>query len=263
VNICVSKIHITLVQTSILWEDPVANCLRLKKQLAQLPEPTQLIVLPEMFATGFSMNTQKIGETMLGPTVGWMQQQANALNAILTGSVCIEEEGRYYNRLIWALPNGKLWYYDKRHLFGLAKENQYYTGGKERVIAQINGMRVNLQVCYDLRFPVWCRQQSPEEFDILLYVANWPSKRMLAWKTLLQARAIENQCYVIGVNRVGEDENGLLYDGHSTLIHPNGEILYQKSEEEDIYQATLHKQAVMDTRNQLPFLQDQDDFRIL
>ncbi len=179
----------------------------------------------------------------------------------------IKEDGLYYNRLIWMLPNGSLGFYDKRHLFAYAKEDDHYTAGNKRLIASVKGWKINLQVCYDLRFPLWSRQQPQEnneaEYDVLIYVANWPEKRSTAWKTLLQARAIENQSYVVGVNRVGNDGNDINHSGDSSVIDPLGEILYQVHDDEDIFTITLEKEKLNEVRNRFPFLKDADDFTLL
>ncbi|RYZ48983.1 MAG: nitrilase family protein, partial [Chitinophagaceae bacterium] len=224
-----SSITFSLIQTSLHWEDKPANLQMLKEKIRKIQEKTQVVILPEMFSTGFSMKPEALAETMDGDTVKWMKRVAAEKKVILTGSVIIEEEGAYYNRLIWMLPNGQYGYYNKRHLFAFAGEDKHYTGGTERFIASVNGWKINLLVCYDLRFPVWARQQFDEqrnfEYDALIYVANWPERRSTAWKSLLQARAIENQCYVIGVNRVGSDGNDIYHSGDSMVIDPLGEIL--------------------------------------
>jgi predicted amidohydrolase len=220
-----------------------------------------------MFTTGFSMNPTLFAETMDGPTIDWMRRLAAVKKSIITGSLMMEEEGKYYNRLIWMLPNGELGYYNKRHLFAFAGEDQHYHGGQKRLIASVKGWKINLQICYDLRFPVWARQQRDEdkesEYDVLLYVANWPEKRNHAWKTLLTARAIENQCYTIGVNRVGLDGNNIMHSGDSMVVGPLGEILYHCAYEEDIFHITLQKEDLIKTRAQFPFGKDADDFKIL
>ena len=188
---------------------------------------------------------------------------------VITGSIIIAEDGKYYNRLIWVLPNGQLGYYNKRHLFAYGREDEYYTAGNKRLIASVKGWKINLQVCYDLRFPVWARQTPPREgedgrglYDILLYTANWPERRIHAWKTLLQARAIENQCYVIGLNRVGNDGNNIYHNGNSMVISPLGEILYEKLHDEDIFTITLQKDSLDETRQKFPFWKDADKFFI-
>jgi predicted amidohydrolase len=219
-----------------------------------------------MFSTGFSMNAERLAEGMDGPTVGWMRTMAAAKKIILTGSLIIKEEEQYCNRAIWMQPNGHCGWYNKRHLFAYAGEDKHYAAGRQRFIASVNGWRVALQVCYDLRFPVWSRQQFDAEksfeYDVLLYVANWPQRRSLAWKTLLQARAIENQCYVIGVNRVGEDGNGIWHSGDSMVVDPLGEVLYHKADVEDVFTITLQKEALLQVRDKFPFWRDADAFEL-
>ena len=202
-----STLTLTLIQTKLHWEDKEANLQMLEEKIRSISQRTEIVVLPEMFSTGFSMQPEKLAETMEGETVQWMKKIAAKKKIILTGSVIIEENANYFNRLIWMQPNGKSGYYDKRHLFAYAEENQHYTAGSKRLIASVKGWKINLLVCYDLRFPVWSRQSNPtpkdggKEYDLLIYVANWPERRNHAWKTLLQARAIENQCYVVGVKQ--------------------------------------------------------------
>jgi predicted amidohydrolase len=231
------------------------------------------VVLPEMFNTGFSMQPALLAEKMDGETVAWMKRMAAEKKIILTGSLIIEEEGNYYNRLIWMLPNGQYGVYDKRHRFAFAGEDQEFTAGSKRLIASVKGWKINLMVCYDLRFPVWARQapsqpppagggESPE-YDVLIYVANWPERRIHAWKTLLTARAIENQCYAVGVNRVGDDGNNIHYSGDSMLIDPLGEVLYSKAQEEDVFTVVLQKDKLDDIRNKMPFWKDADSFSML
>lgn len=228
-------------------------------------ERTEIVVLPEMFSTGFSMQPRKLAEKMDGETVQWMKRIAAAKKVVLTGSVIIEENGHYYNRLLWVLPDGQLGYYDKRHRFAFAGEDKEYTPGNKRLIAQVKGWKINLQVCYDLRFPVWARQQVNDvpEYDVLLYVANWPERRSHAWKSLLTARAIENQCYVVGVNRVGIDGNGINHSGDSMVLDALGTILYHKQDEEDIYTLVLERSGLTEVREKFPFWKDADQFNIL
>ena len=261
-----SNLKLTLIQTGLHWEDKQNNLLMLEEKLLSLKENTHLVVLPEMFSTGFSMKPAELGEKMDGVTVSWMKKMAASKRAILAGSVIIEEEGNYFNRMIWMLPNGQYGYYDKRHLFAYAEEDQFYSPGNKRLIASVNGWKINLMVCYDLRFPVWARQQFNQdgsfEYDVLIYVANWPEKRNVAWKTLLRARAIENQCYVVGVNRVGKDGKDIYYSGDSMVIDPLGEILYHKEHEEEIANITLDKQSLDEIRERFPFWKDADEFII-
>ena len=272
-----APLTITTLQTNLAWENKNANLQLLGKKINGLQEKTEIVVLPEMFSTGFSMQPKLFAETMDGETVQWMKEISSSNKIILTGSLIIEENEQFYNRLIWMLPNGEFGYYDKRHLFGLAQEDKYYTAGNKRLIASVKGWKINLQICYDLRFPVWARNRkipreksmeeespiSPDarpEFDVLLYVANWPERRSHAWKTLLCARAIENQCYVIGVNRVGVDGNNVSHSGNSLVIDPLGEVLYHMADEEDIFTITLQKEWLNDVRKKFPFWKDADDF---
>ena len=259
-----SALSFTLVQTRLHWEDKQANLAMLEKKIMGIREKTEILVLPEMFSTGFSMRPQLLAETMNGESVQWMKRIAAAKKIIVTGSLIIEENSQYYNRLLWVQPDGRLGYYDKRHRFAFAGEDNHYTSGNKRLIAQVKGWKINLQVCYDLRFPVWARQQSVDspEYDVLLYVANWPESRSHAWKTLLTARAIENQCYVVGVNRVGEDGNGIYHSGDSMVIDALGSVLYQKKDEEDIQTVVLEKDALEQVREKFPFWKDADHFLI-
>jgi omega-amidase len=255
----------TLIQTRLFWEDRDANLAMLEKKIMGIRERTEIVVLPEMFSTGFSMKPTKLAEQMDGVTVTWMKKIAAAKKIVLTGSVIIEEDGNYYNRLLWVLPDGNLGFYDKRHRFAFAGENAEYTPGNKRLIAQVKGWKINLQVCYDLRFPVWARQHSNEspEYDVLLYVANWPERRAHAWKTLLTARAIENQCYVVGVNRVGDDGNGIAHSGDSMVIDALGTTLYHKNDEEDIQTIVLEREPLQQVREKFPFWKDADNFKII
>lgn len=261
-----SSLTLSLVQTALVWEDKAANLQLLETQLASLRGKTQVVVLPELFSTGFSMQTQVLAEPMSGPTVQWMRTMAQQYQLIITGSVMIQEEGLFYNRLIWMLPTGELGHYDKRHLFAFAGEDRYYSRGNKRFIASANGFKINLQICYDLRFPVWSRQHATDgqpEYDLLIYVANWPERRRLAWMSLLQARAIENQCYVIGVNRVGEDGHQIYHSGDSMVIDPLGEILFTQKDTPCTHTVTINKEHLQAIRRQLPFLRDADAFDLL
>lgn len=239
----------------------------LENKIRSISEKTEIIVLPEMFTTGFTMNAKPLAETMEGDTLQWMKKISQEQGVILTGSTIIEEAGQYFNRMIWMLPNGQWGHYDKKHLFAYAGEDKTYTAGKKRLIASVKGWKINLQICYDLRFPVWARQQMPAdhaqpEYDILMYVANWPAKRSHAWKTLLCARAIENQCYVIGLNRVGRDGNQHEYSGDSLVIDPLGEVLYHMAHTEDVFTVTLEKEKLEEARKKFPFLGDADSFSL-
>ena len=258
---------ISTIQTNLYWENKAANLQVLEEKINSLYQKTEIVVLPEMFSTGFSMKPEQFAETMEGSTVEWMKKLSASNRVIITGSLIIKEAGHYYNRLIWMMPNGECGYYDKRHLFAFAGEDKHYKPGSKRLIASVKGWKINLQVCYDLRFPVWARQtkdteNDTPEYDVLIYVANWPEKRIHAWKTLLCARAIENQCYVIGVNRVGKDGNDIYHSGNSLVIDPLGEVLYHMADEEDIFTITLQKDWLEEVRAKLPFLKDGDEFMV-
>ncbi len=261
-----SSIFFTTIQTHLIWEDKAANLAAFEKKISAIEGPKGIVVLPEMFSTGFSMQPEKLAEKMSGETVHWMKRVARDQRIILTGSVIIEDEGQYFNRLIWMMPDGNCGYYDKRHRFAFAGEDLHYAAGNNRLITSVNGWKINLQICYDLRFPVWARQQSEKnetftpEYDILVYVANWPERRSHAWKTLLCARAIENQCYVVGVNRVGEDGHGIYHSGDSMIIDPMGEVLYHMAHEEDVFTIQLDRSHLNEVRTKLPFLKDADSF---
>lgn len=259
------NLTVTLIQTDLAWEDKVANLTMLQQKMEQIGN-TEVIILPEMFTTGFSMKAHQLAETMEGNTVMWMKEMANRHHVIITGSFIAKDSdtGNFYNRLVWMQPDGKYGYYDKRHLFAYADEQVFYTAGSRRLIASVKGWKINLQICYDLRFPVWARQGNTNqpEYDVLVYIANWPERRSFAWKTLLQARAIENQCYVIGVNRVGKDGNNISHSGESMVVDPLGAILYCKPEE-DVFTITLEKQHLDGIRKKYPFLNDRDAFNIM
>lgn len=261
---------ISTIQTELVWENKQANLQKLEEKIRSIAK-TELIVLPEMFSTGFSMNPGPLAEEMNGPTIQWMKKLAAEKRAIITGSLIISEGGLYYNRLIWMLPNGQLGFYDKRHRFAYAGEDDRYTAGNKRLIASVKGWKINLQVCYDLRFPVWARQELKyeeaaselqTEYDVLIYVANWPERRIHAWKILLQARAIENQSYVIGVNRVGEDGHGIYHSGETMVVDPLGEVLYEQAHREEINTITLDKEKLEEIRTRFPFWKDADHFLI-
>ena len=261
-----SALSITTIQANLIWEDKAANLYALEQKINSIQDPTEIVVLPEMYSTGFSMQPSLFAETMEGETLNWMKKVSTQNKIILTGSIIIEEEGKYYNRLIWMLPNGEYGYYDKRHLFAFGQEDKFYNAGNKRLIAQVKGFKINLQVCYDLRFPVWARQQNKSggmEYDVLIYIANWPEKRSHAWKTLLCARAIENQCYVVGVNRVGTDGNNIYHSGNSLVIDPLGQVLYHMPDDEDVNTVTISKDYLNEVREKFPFWKDGDGFSLI
>ena len=269
-----SPLAVTLIQSNLHWENKEANLEMFEEKIASIKENTEIVVLPEMFSTGFSMNVSQLAEKMDGKTIQWMKRISRSKKIILTGSVIIEEEGHYYNRLIWMLPDGQIGCYNKRHLFAYAGEDKFYTPGSKRLIASVKGWKINLMICYDLRFPVWSRltpdkdsraeqNGTDSEYDLIIYVANWPDRRRHAWLTLLQARAIENQCYVVGVNRVGKDGMDNYHTGDSMVADPLGEVLYHNKDQEDIHTITIEKEVVETIRKKLPFWKDGDVFKIL
>lgn len=274
------SLSITVIQNSLVWEDKKANLDSFEEKITNNREKMEVVLLPEMFTTGFSMKPSVYAETMEGDSVKWMKRVAAENKIILAGSLMIKEEGKFYNRLIWMLPTGELGYYDKRHLFAYAGEDESYSTGNKRLIASVKGWKINLLVCYDLRFPVWARQSVPvislpsgevskdqqkdasPEYDVLVYVANWPEKRIHAWKILLQARAIENQCYVVGVNRVGNDGNDIHYPGSSMIVDALGQPMYTAGDGEEVFTCELSASNLEEVRNRLPFLKDADPFLI-
>ncbi len=261
-----STLTVTTIQADLHWEDKSSNLRKFEEKIRAIKESTQVIVLPEMFSTGFSMRAKELAESIDGPTVQWMKMIAAEKKVILTGSLIIVEKGKYYNRLIWMQPDGKMGQYNKRHLFGYAGEAEHYSAGDNRLTVSVNGWKILLCICYDLRFPVWLRQQmdaDEPEYDCIICVANWPDRRNHAWKTLVQARAIENLCYVIGVNRVGADGNQYYHTGDTMIADPLGTVLYTKEKEEDVFTITLKKEELQAVRSKLTFLQDADEFNII
>jgi predicted amidohydrolase len=255
------NLNVAVIQSNLHWGDIDANLKHHEEHVNQLEDQVDLILLPEMFSTGFIMEPAKYAETESGKAVTWMKAMASKTNAVIGGSLIIEENHQYFNRFMMVWPDRSTKHYDKRHLFRLANEQDVFTGGNERTIIELKGWNVLLNVCYDLRFPVWARNQN--DYDLMIYVANWPERRNLAWKTLLQARAIENQAYCIGVNRVGEDGKGINYSGDSSIIHPDGTILLQEAHSECVLEANLSFEEIKDFREQLPFQIDKDQFNII
>jgi predicted amidohydrolase len=251
---------ISLIQTSLIWENAEANRANFEKLINSIQEETDIILLPEMFSTGFTMEPATVAETMDGETVKWMKIMAVAKNCAVAGSVVIEENGNYYNRFLFVLPDGEIKTYDKRHLFSLAGEAKAYTNGVDRLIIDYRGWKICPLVCYDLRFPVFSR--NTEDFDLLLYAANWPQPRILAWDTLLKARAIENMCYVAGVSRIGQDNNGHNYPGHSQVVDYLGANIVAPSENEGVFTVVLDKGNMLETRKKFDFLSDRDSFSL-
>jgi predicted amidohydrolase len=255
-----SELKVAIIQKDLVWQNAEQNRLKLDAMFAAINN-VDLIVLPEMFTTGFSMEPKPIAETMQGETVCWMLAQAKNLNAAIAGSVIIEENNAFYNRMLFVHPEGTIEYYDKRHAFTLAGENEEYTSGNNKLIVTYKGWKICPLICYDLRFPVWSR--NVENYDLLLYTANWPKPRIKAWNTLLKARAIENMSYCVGVNRVGVDANGYEYSGNSIAVDYLGnEITEVCEDKERVIYAIFNKQEMYRLRAKLPFLKDKDTFTI-
>jgi omega-amidase len=256
-----SHLRVTLVQTELAWQDPAANRRNLAAHFRGLAGHTDLVVLPEMFSTGFSMDAEALAEDMDGPTIGWMREEAAALGCVVTGSLIVRDAARCFNRLVWARPDGSLEHYDKRHLFRMVSEQLHYAAGSRRLVVEVKGWRVCPMVCYDLRFPAWSR--SRDDYDVLLYVANWPQRRAHAWTTLLKARAIENLCYVVGVNRVGKDGNGASYAGDSVALDFLGQPLSSEGSGERVETAVLDLESLQAYRRSFPAQLDADRFEIV
>jgi predicted amidohydrolase len=255
-----NHLRVTLVQAELAWQDPAANRHRLAAHFRGLVGHTDLVVLPEMFSTGFSMAAAELAEDMDGPTIDWMREEAAALGCVIAGSLIVRDGGRCYNRLVWARPDGSLEHYDKRHLFRLAGEQEHYAAGSRRLVVALKGWRVCPMVCYDLRFPVWSRSRG--DYDLLLYVANWPQRRALAWSTLLRARAIENQSYVVGVNRIGKDGNGTAYAGDSVALDFLGQPLSSEGGGDRVETAVLDLESLRAYRESFPVHLDADRFEL-
>lgn len=257
-----NDLKITIYQADIFWEDIDRNLLNIKEKLTKANLETDLIVLPEMFNTGFSMDANKLAEPMDGKTIKWMHKIAKHYDAVVTGSLIIKENNQFYNRLIWMRPNGIFDQYDKKHLFGLGLENENYIPGSNKLIVELNGWNICPVICYDLRFPVWLRNKNTE-YDLLIVVANWPEPRIEHWLALIKARAIENQTFVVGVNRIGKDGNNINHTGDSVCINPAGICVFQNKNNETIHTITIEATEIERTRSSLPFLKDADDFIIL
>jgi omega-amidase len=253
------ELKVAIIQTDLVWENPLHNRFAFLGKIEALPEDIDLIVLPEMFTTGFTMNISSVVETMEGDTLKWMQYLAVKMKAAITGSIIIKENNNFYNRLFFVHPSRKVEYYDKRHTFTLSGEHKVFSSGTKKLIVNYKGWKICPLICYDLRFPVWSRNE--ENYDILIYVANWPKPRIAAWDTLLKARAIENMSYCIGVNRVGQDANNNEYSGHSAVYDGLGKQLSNfKENEEHIEIISLSKTHLTTIREKLRFLDDKDDF---
>jgi len=255
------ELNIVAIQANLTWVNPEKNRLYFEQVINKLTSNTNLVVLPEMFSTGFTMKPSSVSETMNGTTVSWMINMAKTYDIGIIGSMVIQENNQYFNRAIFVHPSGHLEIYDKRHLFSLAGEDRQYTPGTNRIVIQFKGWRICPFICYDLRFPVWSR--NTDNYDVLLFMANWPIPRIDAWDTLLKARAIENMSYCIGVNRIGEDENGYQYNGHTSAYNFLGEKVASTAEgKEDVLHCEISKTKLDEFRQKLNFLKDQDSFKI-
>ncbi|GAA3753124.1 nitrilase family protein [Flavobacterium ginsengisoli] len=251
---------IALIQTDLFWQNASKNRENFDSKINEIQSEVNLIVLPEMFSTGFTMNASEVAETMQGDTIEWMKLKAKQKNAAVAGSVVITENEKYYNRMIFVFPSGEFQYYDKRHSFSLAGEDKVYTCGNQKVIVDYLDWKICLQICYDLRFPVFAR--NVENYDLILYVANWPKVRTNAWDALLKARAIENLSYVVGVNRIGNDAHNYEHIGHSQAIDFLGNYVLEPQEKNGVFVIELDKNTMYETRKKLDFLSDKDQFEI-
>lgn len=255
------ELFVAGIQAPLIWENPSENRGYFDEKIKSLPTNIDLVVLPEMFTSGFTMNPERVSEKMNGVTISWMQKLASKKNMAITGSLVIEEHENYYNRLVFVHPSGEINYYDKRHSFTLAGEHEKYVSGKKKTMIHYKGWNICGLICYDLRFPVWAR--NTENYDLLIYMANWPITRIKAWDTLLKARAIENMSYTIGVNRIGADDNHYHYSGNSLIVDYLGtQIAYLQQHEEGIIVSKINKKDQDTTREKLGFLKDKDSFSI-
>jgi len=250
-------LKITLIQTEPVWEDIKGNIALFDEKINDISEETELIILPEMFTTGFSMNASSLAQDINGSSINWLQNKSRQINADIVGSIIFANNGLYFNRLLWAKPDGHLFTYDKKHLFRFAGEEKVYSAGVGNITVELNGWKIRPFICYDLRFPAWTRNIK-NQYDIAIFIANWPEKRSMHWKSLLQARAIENQCYVIGVNRVGTDGNGLFYSGDSSIIDPLGKIIFHKNDKECTFTTVLSYNTLEEYKKAFPAWMDAD-----
>ncbi|MFO7560585.1 MAG: amidohydrolase [Desulfobacterales bacterium] len=251
------NLTITLIQTELAWEDKKKNLAMLDEKIEKIDKKNDLIILPEMFSTGFSMNAEKLAEEMEGPTISWLLLKSKQKNADIVGSLIVRENGKFFNRLVWAKPTGALLTYDKKHLFRFAGEEKIFSAGETHVLVDLCGWKIRPFICYDLRFPLWTRNFN-NQYDLAIFIANWPEKRAAHWNALLPARAIENQCFVAGVNIVGRDGKGLTYIGDSCVIDPVGKVLFHRSGKEIIHTAVLSYSVLKDYRMAFPAWMDAD-----
>lgn len=258
-----SKLHVVTIQSNLIWEDVNANLNQFETKLALVDRKADLVVLPEMFTTGFSMNTA-LAEFSGDTTMTWMEKMASHHGFSICGSVMIKNaNNEVFNRLIWMNPDGSYHTYDKRHLFSIGSEDNYFVPGQQKKIINFKGFNIQLLICYDLRFPVWIRRTKQEDYEAIVLVANWPEKRAAHWKALLRARAIENQCFVVAVNRVGFDGKQIAHSGDSCVIEPTGTVAYEKSFDEEVKMHLLDKELVNNYRKEFPVINDADAFGLL
>ena len=256
-------LRVTVIQSNLFWEDVDQNLNQFQTQINLISLQTDVIVLPEMFTTGFTMNPEVYAENHEGKGLSWMKKNAIEKSAAIVGSLSVKENEHYCNRLYWVFPDGTYQFYNKRHLFSMGNEPNHYVSGESKIIIEYKGWRIMPLVCYDLRFPVWSRNTKDTPYDVLIYVANWPAVRSYPWKQLLIARAIENQCFVVGVNRVGEDANKISHSGDSLVINARGEIINNVvSNEENVETTQLNKIELIEFRKAFPVLNDADNFII-
>lgn len=254
---------VTLIQTDLIWEDIKANLAAFNQKIDAISENTDLIILPEMFTTGFSMRAKDLSEDMEGAAVSWIREKATEKQADIVGSAIIKEEGKYFNRVLWAKPDGKILTYDKKHLFRMIGEQEVYTAGAQHLTVTLKGWKLRPFVCYDMRFPLWTRNID-NEYDVAVFIANWPEKRAAQWKILMPARAIENQCYVIGVNRVGKDGKGFYHSGDSSIVDPYGRLVFHQADLCCVHTVSLSYAPVKAYREKFPAWMDADkDLMIL
>lgn len=259
-----NNLIVSIIQTNLHWENSAKNIAHFDAKINAITEPTDIIVLPEMFTTGFTMNPKLLAEEHGGIGLQWMIKKAKEKNCVLTGSISVKENNQFYNRLYWVKPNGDYEFYDKRHLFKMGNEHEYYTAGNKKILIEFKGWKICPLICYDLRFPVWSRNTKNNPYDLLIYVANWPEVRAYPWKHLLIARAIENQTYVVGVNRIGEDGNAIVHSGDSCIINPRGELIITIESHQDKTETTILSHSYLqDFRKAFPVLLDGDEFDII
>ncbi|MBK8367004.1 MAG: amidohydrolase [Bacteroidetes bacterium] len=257
-------LRITTIQTNLYWEDIDQNLVHFEEKVNAINEQTDIIVLPEMFTTGFTMNPKVLAESHGDKGLQWMQRKSKEKNCVLVGSISVKDGEKFYNRLYWVMPDESYQSYDKRHLFQMGKEDVHYTAGSKKFVVEYKGWKICPLICYDLRFPVWSRNTKENTYDVLVYVANWPEVRSYPWKQLLIARAIENQAYVVGVNRIGQDGNAITHSGDSCILNPRGEIISKTKAHEDVSETlNLSFSYLEEFRKVFPVMLDGDEFSVL